>query len=88
MGDELKLVPQGDKLEARLRGPLITPGYWRNPNLTAEAFDEEGFYKLRRRVALRRAGRSGARLLFDGRWPRTSSSTPAPGSRWGRCAPR
>jgi feruloyl-CoA synthase len=45
-GVELKLVPSSEKLEARLRGPSITPGYWRQPELTRAAFDEEGFYKL------------------------------------------
>ena len=45
-GVELKLVPVENKLEARLRGPNITPGFWRAPELTAAAFDEEGFYKL------------------------------------------
>ncbi|MBV8903238.1 MAG: AMP-binding protein, partial [Acidobacteriia bacterium] len=45
-GVELKLVPVGYKLEARLRGPNITPGYWRQEELTRAAFDEEGFYKL------------------------------------------
>lgn len=43
-GLELKLVPDGQKLEVRLRGPNVTPGYWRQPDKTAEAFDEEGFY--------------------------------------------
>lgn len=43
---ELKLVPAGDKLEARLRGPGMTPGYWRQPELTRNVYDEEGFYKL------------------------------------------
>jgi feruloyl-CoA synthase len=42
-GMELKLVPMGDKVEVRYRGPNITPGYWRNPEATKEAFDEEGF---------------------------------------------
>lgn len=42
----LKLVPNEGKWEARLKGPNVTPGYWRNPELTAEAFDEEGFYCL------------------------------------------
>ena len=41
-GITLKLVPDGGKLEARLEGPSITPGYWRDPALTAAAFDEEG----------------------------------------------
>ncbi len=45
-GVALKLVPDGDRLEARVRGPNITPGYWRNPAQTAAAFDEEGFYKF------------------------------------------
>ena len=41
---ELKLVPTGDKTEVRYRGPNITPGYWRNPDATAESYDEEGFF--------------------------------------------
>ena len=45
-GSELKLVPMEGKLDARVRGPHITPGYWRQPELTAQAFDEEGFYRL------------------------------------------
>ncbi len=46
LGIELKLVPTDGKLEARLKGPNITPGYWRDPERTEEAFDEEGFYRL------------------------------------------
>src|SRR3984885_13373679 len=45
-GNEAKLVPDNGKLEVRARGPHITPGYWRQPELTARAFDEEGFYKF------------------------------------------
>ncbi|MCU0889557.1 MAG: feruloyl-CoA synthase [Rubritepida sp.] len=45
-GVELKLSPVGDKMEARVRGPSITPGYWRNPTATAAAFDEEGWYRF------------------------------------------
>jgi feruloyl-CoA synthase len=44
-GLELKLVDVDGKTEVRYRGPNITPGYWRNPAETAEAFDEEGFFK-------------------------------------------
>ena len=44
-GVEMKLVPVADKLEARFRGPNVTPGYWRQPELTRAAFDEEGFYR-------------------------------------------
>lgn len=45
-GVELKLVPHGTAFEARVRGPQVTPGYWWRPEATAEAFDEEGFYRL------------------------------------------
>ena len=45
-GLTLKLVPAGGKLEARLKGPSIMPGYFGDPARTAEAFDEEGFYCL------------------------------------------
>ncbi|OGA64618.1 MAG: feruloyl-CoA synthase [Betaproteobacteria bacterium RIFCSPLOWO2_12_FULL_67_28] len=44
-GLEMKLAPVNDKLEARFRGPSITPGYWRQPELTRAAFDEEDFYR-------------------------------------------
>ncbi len=44
-GLELKLVDVDDKTEVRYRGPNITPGYWRQPQDTADAFDEEGFFK-------------------------------------------
>jgi len=44
-GLELKLVDMEGKTEVRYRGPNITPGYWRMPEETAEAFDEEGFFK-------------------------------------------
>ena len=45
-GNEAKLVPNNGKLEVRAKGPNVTPGYWRQPELTADAFDEEGFYKF------------------------------------------
>ena len=45
-GAEIKLVPLGEKYEARVKGPHITPGYWRQPEPTAQAFDEEGWYRL------------------------------------------
>jgi feruloyl-CoA synthase len=45
-GVELKVAPVETKMEARLRGPNITPGFWRDPELTKAAFDEEGYYKL------------------------------------------
>jgi feruloyl-CoA synthase len=45
-GAELKLVPFQDAYELRVKGPHVTPGYWRSPELTAKAFDEEGYYRL------------------------------------------
>jgi feruloyl-CoA synthase len=45
-GAEVKLVPFQNSFEMRLKGPHITPGYWRQPELTAQAFDEEGYYRI------------------------------------------
>jgi feruloyl-CoA synthase len=45
-GIELKMVPAGAKYELRLRGVTVMPGYHKRPDLTAAAFDEEGFYKI------------------------------------------
>jgi len=45
-GVELKMVPTGGKYELRLRGVNVTPGYFRQPELTKAAFDEEGFYRI------------------------------------------
>ena len=67
LGVVLKLVPQGDKLEARLKSPSITPGYWRDAALTAEAFDEEGFYKLGDALRYARPDDPAGGFLFDGR---------------------
>jgi feruloyl-CoA synthase len=66
-GVELKLVPRDGKLEARLRGANITPGYWRAPALTATAFDEEGFYKIGDALKFEDAADPAKGLLFDGR---------------------
>src|SRR5262252_7108461 len=66
-GVELKLVPSAGKLEARLRGPNIMPGYWRQRDLTAQAFDEEGFYKLGDALKFEDPSDPRAGLLFDGR---------------------
>ena len=45
-GVELKLVPDGDRFEIRIKGPNVTPGYLNRPDLTRDAFDEEGYYKI------------------------------------------
>ncbi|MCW5680284.1 MAG: feruloyl-CoA synthase [Xanthobacteraceae bacterium] len=66
-GIELKLVPAQGKLEARLRGPNITPGYWRQPELTKAAFDEEGFYRLGDALKFEDPTHPEKGLLFDGR---------------------
>jgi feruloyl-CoA synthase len=66
-GVELKLVPNAGKLEARLRGPNITPGYWRRPDLTQSAFDAEGFYLLGDALRLAEPNNFAAGFEFDGR---------------------
>ena len=66
-GVELKLVPREGKLEARLKGANITPGYWRAPELTAEAFDDEGFYKIGDALKFADPADPAKGLLFDGR---------------------
>ena len=66
-GLSVKLVPVGDKIEARLKGANITPGYWRNPKATAEAFDEDGYYKTGDAVLLLNAADPNMGLVFDGR---------------------
>jgi feruloyl-CoA synthase len=66
-GVELKLVPVEDKLEARLRGPSITPGFWRRPELTAAAFDEEGYYRLGDAIKFADPQHPLKGFVFDGR---------------------
>ena len=66
-GTELKLVPSGEKLEARVRGPNVTPGYWKAPELTAQAFDAEGFYLIGDAVTFADPARPELGLFFDGR---------------------
>jgi feruloyl-CoA synthase len=66
-GALVKLAPVGDKLEMRVRGPAITPGYWRQPELTRQAFDDEGFYRLGDAVRLLDPANPTAGLRFDGR---------------------
>ncbi len=66
-GVEVKLVPMGDKTEVRFRGPNVMPGYWRAPEQTAEAFDDEGFYRTGDAVKWVDAAQPGLGLMFDGR---------------------
>jgi feruloyl-CoA synthase len=66
-GMELKLVPVEDKLEIRVKGPNVTPGYHKAPELTAKAFDEEGWLKTGDAVRFAEEGNPAAGLLFNGR---------------------
>ena len=66
-GVEVKIVPMGDKSEIRFRGPNVMPGYWRAPEQTVEAFDEEGFYRTGDAVKPIDAADATRGLLFDGR---------------------
>jgi feruloyl-CoA synthase len=67
-GLDVKLVPLAEgKYEARLKGPSITPGYWREPTLTAAAFDDEGYYKLGDALRFDDPARPEKGLLFEGR---------------------
>jgi feruloyl-CoA synthase len=66
-GTRLKLVPAGDKLEVRVHGPNVTPGYWRRPDLTDQCFDEEGYYRIGDAVRLLDPADPAKGLVFDGR---------------------
>ena len=64
---ELKLVPTAGKLEVRVRGPNVMPGYYKRPDLTREAFDEEGFYRIGDAVRFADADDPAKGIVFDGR---------------------
>ena len=66
-GCEVKLVPLAGKHEIRFRGPHVMPGYWREPELTAEAFDDEGFYCTGDAAKFVDVDDLTQGLLFDGR---------------------
>ncbi|HVJ11085.1 MAG TPA: feruloyl-CoA synthase [Burkholderiales bacterium] len=66
-GCELKLVPAADKLEVRVRGPNVTPGYYKRPDLTKAAFDDEGFYRIGDAVKLADPADPNKGVVFDGR---------------------
>jgi feruloyl-CoA synthase len=63
----IKLAPEADKLEIRVRGPNVTPGYFKRPELTATAFDDEGFYRSGDAVRLVDEHAPNRGLRFDGR---------------------
>jgi feruloyl-CoA synthase len=66
-GCELKLVPAAGKLEVRVRGPHVMPGYHQRPDLTKAAFDEEGFYRIGDAVKLADPADPARGVVFDGR---------------------
>ena len=66
-GMELKLVPNGGKLEARFRGKNVMPGYWRNPEATAKAFDTEGYYCTGDALKFVDENDPNKGMIFDGR---------------------
>jgi feruloyl-CoA synthase len=66
-GVELKLTPVNDKLELRMKGDCITPGYWNAPALTKAAFDDEGYFCLGDAVTLVDPAAPERGLRFDGR---------------------
>ena len=64
---DLKLVPTAGKLEVRVRGPNVMPGYYKRADLTREAFDEEGFYRIGDAVRFADADDPAKGIVFDGR---------------------
>jgi feruloyl-CoA synthase len=66
-GAQVKLVPAEGAYEIRVKGPLVTPGYFDRPDLTAAAFDDEGFYRSGDAVSLADPGDPNAGLVFRGR---------------------
>jgi feruloyl-CoA synthase len=66
-GCELKLVPADGKLEVRVRGTNVTPGYYKRPDLTHAAFDEEGFYRIGDAAKFADPSDPAKGIVFDGR---------------------
>ena len=66
-GITIKLVPNGGRLELRVKGGTVSPGYFRDPEKTAESFDEEGFFKMGDAVRFVDSVRPEKGLAFDGR---------------------
>ena len=66
-GVEVKLVPNAGKLEARVKSPSVTPGYWREPELTKAAFDDEGYYRFGDALRFVDENDPERGFIFDGR---------------------
>jgi feruloyl-CoA synthase len=66
-GCELKLVPAAGKLEVRVKGPNVTPGYYGRDDLTRAAFDAEGYYRIGDALKFADPDNPALGLAFDGR---------------------
>ncbi|HEY0145870.1 MAG TPA: AMP-binding protein, partial [Methylovirgula sp.] len=66
-GCDLKFVPHDEKLEVRVKGPNVTPGYWRDVDATSQAFDDEGFFRLGDALRFGEPQRPKLGFVFDGR---------------------
>ena len=66
-GTELKMLPNEGKLELRLRGPNIMPGYYKQDDLTREVFDEDGFFITGDAGKFADENDPGKGVIFDGR---------------------
>src|SRR4051812_15509401 len=66
-GVEIKLTPVEDKLEMRVKGPNVTKGYLGQPDVTAKAFDEDGWYRTGDAGKLEDPDDPNQGLVFDGR---------------------
>lgn len=66
-GIEIKVIPVGDKLEIRMKGPNVHTGYYKRPDLTATHFDDEGYYCIGDAVKWEDPSRREAGMIFDGR---------------------
>jgi feruloyl-CoA synthase len=63
----VKLLPNGDKMEACFKGPNISPGYWRSPEKTAQAFDDEAFFRTGDALRFADNANPNAGLVYEGR---------------------
>lgn len=66
-GTQVKLRPEGGKLEFRVKGPQVSPGYLGRPELSAQSFDADGFYLLGDAARFADDSDPKAGLAFDGR---------------------
>lgn len=66
-GVTIKMVPAGGRMEMRVKGPNVTPGYLGQPELSEEAFDEEGYYRIGDAGRLLDPDNPARGLVFDGR---------------------